>query len=273
MFMGVNREALVTVRARDGIDIGCWRSGDGPPLVVVHGTSADHGRWRTVLEPLAARFTVYAMDRRGRGASGDVEPYAIENEFDDVAAVVDSMPEPAHLLGHSYGAICSLEAARRTTNLRSLVLYEPPLPIGIAIVSEATQAKLDALNAAGDREGVLETFMREVVRVPESDLATLRSLPAWQARIAAAHTIPREESLEHTYRFDPEWVREIHVPVLLLQGGESPPFLVEPIRVLERMLPDVRVVVMPGQQHAAMDTGTELFLKAVLDFLTMQTMR
>jgi pimeloyl-ACP methyl ester carboxylesterase len=265
--MGANGETLVRVRAPDGIDIGCWRSGDGPPLVLVHGTSADHSRWRTVLDRLAARFTVYAMDRRGRGASGDVDPYAIEHEFDDVAAVVDSMPEPAHLLGHSYGAICSLEAAKRTAHLRSLVLYEPPLPGGIAIVSEATQARLDARNAAGDREGVLETFMREVVRVPESDLATLRSLPAWQARIAAAHTIPREERLERTYRFDPDSARQIRVPVLLLQGGQSPAFLVEAIRVLEHVLPDARVVVMPGQQHAAMDTGTELFLEAVLDFL------
>jgi pimeloyl-ACP methyl ester carboxylesterase len=267
MVVRANGETLVRVRTPDGVDIGCWRSGDGPPLVLVHGTSADHGRWRTVLEPLAERFTVVAMDRRGRGASGDAEPYAIENEFNDVAAVVDSMPKPVHLLGHSYGAICSLEAAKRTTNLRSLVLYEPPLPVGIAIVSDATQARLNALNAAGDREGVLETFMREVVRVPESDLAMLRSLPAWQARIAAAHTIPREEALERTYRFDPESVREIRVPVLLLQGGESPPFLVEPIRVLKQQLPDARVVVMPGQQHAAMDTGTELFLKSVLDFL------
>ena len=265
--MSPDGETLVTVRSPDGIDIGCWRSGVGPPLVLVHGTSADHGRWRTVLEPLAQRFTVYAVDRRGRGASGDAEPYAIENEFDDIAAVVESMPEPAHLIGHSYGAICSLEAAKRTTNLRSLVLYEPPIPIGIAIVSEATQARLDALNAAGDREGVLETFMREIVRVPESDLVTLRSLPAWQGRIAAAHTIPREERLERTYRFEPGSVRKIRVPVLLLQGGESPSFLVEPIRLLERELPNARVDVMPGQQHAAMDTGTELFLRSVLNFL------
>ena len=265
--MTTNPETLVTIRSRDGTEIGCWRCGQGAPLILVHGTSADHSRWRTVLEPLAARFTVYAMDRRGRGASGDVAPYSIEKEFDDVAAVVDSMPEPAHLLGHSYGAVCSLEAAKRTTHLRSLVLYEPPIPIGIEMVSPATQAKLDALDAAGNREGVVETFMREVVHVPEAGLAMLKSLPAWQARLAAAHTIPREEKMEHIYRLDFASIRGIEIPVLLLQGGDSPRFLVEPIQRLERELPNARVVVMPGQQHAAMDTGTELFVRAVLDFL------
>jgi pimeloyl-ACP methyl ester carboxylesterase len=71
------------VRSKDGTLIAFQKSGTGAPLVLVHGTSADHTRWAPVLPPLASRFTVYAMDRRGRGGSGDTDPYAIEREFED----------------------------------------------------------------------------------------------------------------------------------------------------------------------------------------------
>src|SRR5918994_4256030 len=100
-----------SVTSLDGTPIAYWRSGEGPPLVLVHGTSADHSRWAPVLPAFEERFTVYAVDRRGRGESGDSEDYSIEREFEDVAAVVDSIEAPVNLLGHSYGAVCSLEAA------------------------------------------------------------------------------------------------------------------------------------------------------------------
>ena len=77
-----------TVASADGTPIAVWRSGNGPPLVLVHGTAADHSRWAPVLPALAARFTVLAVDRRGRGASGDARDYALEREAEDVAAVI-----------------------------------------------------------------------------------------------------------------------------------------------------------------------------------------
>src|SRR5262245_15334434 len=101
------------VTSRDGTPIGYERSGQGPPLILVHGTTADHSRWAPVLPALSERFTVSAVDRRGRGASGDAPIYAIEREFEDVAALVDAVGGPVYLLGHSYGALCALEGARR----------------------------------------------------------------------------------------------------------------------------------------------------------------
>src|SRR5436190_5786548 len=124
-----------TFTSKDGTAIGCFVSGSGTPMVLVHGTSADHGRWAPIMPALERHFTVYACDRRGRGASGLGEPYAIEREFEDVAAVVDGIGGPVDLLGHSYGAICALEASRLTPHLRRLVLYEPPVPAGLPIYS------------------------------------------------------------------------------------------------------------------------------------------
>ncbi len=89
---------------------------------------------------------VYAVDRRGRGESGDGPNYTIEAEFEDVASVVDSIGDGTNLLGHSFGAVCSLEAALRTLHLRKLVLYEPPLPLpGITLYPEGSINRLQAL--------------------------------------------------------------------------------------------------------------------------------
>jgi len=253
--------------SRDGTQIACETDGAGPALVLIHGTAADHTRWAPVLPALRARFTVYACDRRGRGASGDGKSYAMEREFEDVASVVDGIDGPVDLLGHSYGALCSLEAATRAKNLRRLVLYEPPIPAGMPITPPGVIDRLQALLDAGDRDGVVWTFMREVPRVPRDQLDHMRSLPAWQARVGAAGTIPRELRAHDRYTFAPEKFRDVKMPVLLLLGGESPPFFRAALERVQEAIPSARLVVLQGQQHAAIDTAPELFAREVIAFL------
>jgi pimeloyl-ACP methyl ester carboxylesterase len=211
-----------SVTSKDGTPIAYWTSGNGPPLVLVHGTPADHTRWHPVLPAFEQHFSVCAVDRRGRGGSGDPEDdYAIEREFEDISAVVDSLGEPTILLGHSYGALCALEAALLTTNVRTLVLYEPGIEVaGEQIYPQEVIERLEALLEVGDREGVV-TFMREVAGLP----------------------------------------------TLLLSGGESPAALRKAAEAVEETLSDSRIVVMAGQGHAAMDTGTDLFQTEVLRFV------
>jgi pimeloyl-ACP methyl ester carboxylesterase len=95
----------------------------------------------------------------------------------------------------------------------------------------------------------------------------MRSLPAWEARRAAAHTIPREERANREYVFDPDRFRELRVPTLFLLGGDSPPLFSVAADAVRAALPDCRVAVMEGQRHAAMDTGTAVFTREVLGFL------
>lgn len=62
------------IKSKDGTWIAYARSGEGSPLVLVHGTSSDHmTAWPFVLPALEERCAVYAVDRRGRGKSGDSE--------------------------------------------------------------------------------------------------------------------------------------------------------------------------------------------------------
>jgi pimeloyl-ACP methyl ester carboxylesterase len=260
-------EQIETFTSRDGIPLAFIRSGQGPPLVLVHGTTADHARWAPVLPALEEHFTVYTLDRRGRAKSGDADDYAIELEFDDVATLVDFLPQPASLLGHSYGALCALEAAHRTHNLQKLVLYEPPIPTGIEVYPTEVVGRIQASIDAGDREGAVVTFFREIAKAPAHELEMLQSLPNWSARVAAAHTIPREMRGSDGYVFEPERFNDLSTPTLLLLGGDSPPFLKAATEAVHAALPNSRIAVLPGQQHTAMNTAPELFVDEVLQFL------
>jgi pimeloyl-ACP methyl ester carboxylesterase len=109
--------------------------------------------------------------------------------------------------------------------------------------------------------------MREVAGLPPDQVELLRSLPAWEARLDAAETIPREERASREYIFDPARFRDLDVPTLYLQGGDSSEPFKAAGEALRGALPDCRVAVMPGQRHAAMDTATDLFTAHVLNFL------
>jgi pimeloyl-ACP methyl ester carboxylesterase len=255
--------AMETLRSKDGTRIAYRRSGQGPPLVLVHGTAGDHTRWLPILPRLEERFTVIAVDRRGRGGSGDAEPYAIEREFDDVAAVVDAIGAPVALLGHSYGAVCALEASVLTGGLRALLLYEPPVPVGTPLYPPGLAERLEGMLALGEREAVVTTFMREVPRLPETEIALLQGLPSWPGRVAAAHTIPREIRFVERYRFEPARVAALRVPTVLFLGGDSPPVFRDATEVVRAAIPASRLVVFPGQQHTAMNTDPEMFVREV----------
>lgn len=258
---------METITSADGTTIAYERTGTGPPLVLVHGTTADHTRWDPVRPDFEREFTVYAIDRRGRGESGDADEYDIEREFEDVTTVVDAIDEPVILLGHSYGALCSLEAALRTNNLRKLVLYEPPILVGDHdLRSEEVFTEMEALLNDGENERALVLFLRDIVEMPPSEIDSLRSAPNWPSRVAAANTVYREASAPGEYEFDAARFASLTASTLLLSGSESSPFLKDATDTLDAALPDSRVVILDGQGHVAMNTAPERFVDEVLSF-------
>ena len=101
----------------DGTSLAWFRTGlaGGPPLLLIHGATADHTTFRVVGPLFAATHDVFAMDRRGRGASGDRtgrHPYAIEREYEDVATVLETIAaetgRQVDVVGHSYGGRVAL---------------------------------------------------------------------------------------------------------------------------------------------------------------------
>lgn len=267
------QSSRVDVPSSDGTRIATFVSGSGRPLVLVPGTTSDHTTWRLVGPLLSQEVAVWAVDRRGRGASGDDPDYALAKEYDDVAAVVERAAAdfggPVDLLGHSYGGNVSFGAAALTSSIRRLVLYEGwPVPdVADRTVDPDQLAGMDRLLDQGRREEMLVEFYRHVMKGSEEEIALIRGAPTWPARVASAHTVPRECRAFGEQGLDPAMAARITVPVLLLVGSDSPDDIKADPDVVASALPDARIVELPGQQHVAQLTAPDLLARTVLDFL------
>jgi pimeloyl-ACP methyl ester carboxylesterase len=251
------------VTSDDGTTIAGTVSGQGPPIVLVHGTSGSDFSWVRVRPYVEARLTVYTMQRRGRGRSGDAPAYSLAREAEDVAAVVDSVGEPVTLVGHSFGGNCCLEASLLTTGVRRLVLYEPAVALP---VDEELFGRIDALVASGSREAAVETFLSEVAGLSADEITMVRSSPTWKERVDAAHTLGREERAGAAQAITPKRFAAMAVPTLLLTGSESEPEYRRSIDRLASLLRDCTIHVLEGQGHAANMTAPGLLAAELISF-------
>jgi pimeloyl-ACP methyl ester carboxylesterase len=254
----------ITITSVDGTPLSARVSGSGPPLVLVHGTATDKESWGFVVPHLEPHHTVWCYDRRGRGESGDAAQYDANLEAADVRAVVAAAGDDVHLLGHSYGAYCCLDAAAQQLPLRSLILYE--VPAHQARRDEAVQRALARL-AERDDEGALSIFLLEVVGFSDDELALVRSLPdVWNPMLDMTPTVQRETTVLARRRWDARRYAAIDPPVLYLTGAltESPVYL-SPAEVVDAF-PQARHVALEGQRHIAMATGPQVLAETILDF-------
>ena len=269
---GVRRDII----SDDGTPIAAFSSGDGPPLVLVHGATGDHTTWRSVGPTLARSFAIHAVDRRGRGASGDAPDYAIEREYEDLAAVAAAIAaeagSPVDVVGHSYGGRIALGASLLTPSIGRLVVYEgapsPSSDVGGYRPSGVERRIADYI-AAGDRDAALETFMREIVRMPPDDLEAFRAGPTWPIRAAAVGTTLRELEGEASPAASLEALASVRVPVLQLLGGDSAAPFRDATQALDARLRNGRVEIIAGARHAAHHTHVEAFVSAVTSFLRL----
>jgi pimeloyl-ACP methyl ester carboxylesterase len=262
------------VTGADGVRIGLLTAGSGPGLLLVHGGMGTLNSWRRVWGALAARRRVTAMDRRGRGSSGDADTYGLTSEYADVAAVaaalVDSHGGPVDVVGHSIGATCVLGAAAGGAPFRRICVYEPPGP-------QATQdgwpERVAAMVAEGQVGRAAFTFLTEIVGLTRGQVEALRDAPGGRDVLPiVAKTLPREaRALAATDLTG--LARRVRQPVLLLVGTASPPWAGEITRELAAALPAATVTELPGVGHEALDSAPDLFVAEVSRFLGDETPR
>lgn len=254
------------VRSADGTAIGFVELGSGPPLVIAHGSVSTAEHWLAVAMHLADRFTCHVMDRCGRGRSGDHPEHAIEREAEDIRAVLEAAGPGAHLLGHSYGAICTLEAARMAPPTR-LVLYEPPLHIR-ATQANALATELGERIESGAREEALVHFLRQGPEIPDPEIDVLRRTPIWQQMVAVIHTVPREGRAIARIDADLERYRQLAMPVLLLVGRLSSKDLQDASIRLADVLADTHTLWLEDQAHVANLVAPDLVARGIAGFLS-----
>jgi pimeloyl-ACP methyl ester carboxylesterase len=215
------------------------------------------------------------MDRRGRGDSGDGAgaPYAIEREYEDVAAVAEAIARrtgapAADVAGHSYGGRVALGASLATEAIRRIVVYEgAPVPPGTTYRPPGLVEDVRAALEAGDNETALATFLQGVVGLSDEALEAYRRDSVWPARVAAAPTILREIEAEAGAGASIEALGRATEPVLLLLGSESrSPFRIGTDALAAR-LPRARIEVIKGAAHAAHHTHVREFVARIEQFL------
>ena len=256
------------VTSRDGTRISFIRLGVGPAVVFVHGSLSKGTDWLGVANRLSSRFTCFLMDRRGHGHSqAGATSFCIDREYDDVVAVLAAAGRDANLVGHSYGAICCLGAATRTS-VRRLALYEAPLPIGGPVAGDY----LDPYRRAVEEERLddaLEIGLKRFVRVPDAYISAIRSSTAWSRLSSQTPTWLRELEAIDLLESNADAYAGISCPTLLLTGSESPkhPYR-DATSALEEKLPDVRVASLPGQRHMAMRGAPDMLAQHISEFLS-----
>ncbi len=258
--------------SRDGAEIACGLDGQGPALLMIHGTGDTHLGWRRLQPLLAPHFTLYLMDRRGRGLSGDREAYALEREWEDVAAIIDSIREPVNVFAHSFGAMCALEGALLAKNIRRLCVYEPSVNRNAGNAKrEFTIDEMARLAALDDRDAVVELHLRNIINVPDETIVKQRAnQAAWTARLAMAHTMPRElQALRH-YRFDAGRFSGLAMPVRVLLGEKSVGHGPETARLLTEAVHSSELVRLESQGHFAMLSAPELLAQKLIEFFSRQ---
>jgi len=239
------------VPSADGTILAVHPAGHGPGLVLVGGALCDHSGMQSIVPLLTPRFTVYAYDRRGRGASGDGPEYAVARELEDLAAVVDYAGPEAAVYGHSSGAMLALEAAADGLAMAWLVVYEPPYIVdgGRPRPSPDLPDRLEAMIAADQKDRAVRTFLREGSAVPEAQIDQLSRTPRWPGLLNLARSVSYDARVAGQCVLPAERFAAIRTPTVVLCGRASPAWLRAGAEALAAALPDARLRTLGGQRQ------------------------
>lgn len=243
--------------SKDGTSIAYTSIGQGPALILVDGAlcyraSGPNG---PLAEQLSPYFTVYTYDRRGRGDSNEVKPYAIEREVEDIAALIEEAGGSAYLYGISSGAALALEAAKRISSVKKLVVYEAPFVVDESRlpVPDDYASTFDKLLAANRRSAAVKHFMRKGVGLPAIAMVMMPLMPAWSKLKAVAHTLPYDTLLTERFQqakpLPSDYWLSVNIPTLVIYGGKSPAWMQNGMKTLAKALPQADLHVLRGETH------------------------
>lgn len=235
----------------DGTSIAYETSGAGPAVILVSGAMSTGGTLAPLAVPLADRFRVVTYDRRGRGESGDTQPYAVEREVEDLAALIEAVGGEAALCGVSSGGALVLEAAASGLPVRQVAVYEVPFADfvegGAAQRSEYTANLTEAL-AQGRRGDAVELFLR-LTGMAEQMIQGARQSPMWPGMETIAPSLAYDDAVLGGGMVPRERLASIGVPVLSVAGGASPAWMREAARAVAEAVPEGTYRSLAGQTH------------------------
>ena len=259
------------VRSKDSTAIAFDKQGDGPALILVDGamSTRSSGSNPELASLLAQQLTVYSYDRRGRGDSGDTKPYAVEREIEDIEALIGDAGGSAFLFGQSSGGCLALEATVKLGDrVKKLAMYEAPYnddPAAQKVWREYIKNLTDAL--AADRRGDAVALFMALVGLPAARIEEVRHAPFWAGMEAVAPTLAYDHTaiMGKDASIPTERAARVHVPTLVMNGGNGAPFMFETAKALSKTIPGAKLRTLEGQTH---EVHPEALAPVLVEFFT-----
>jgi pimeloyl-ACP methyl ester carboxylesterase len=246
--------------SKDGTEIAFEKVGSGPVVILVNGAMSYRRAFDTTLEQLAELlskdFTVYDYDRRGRGESGNTEPFTKVREIEDIQALIEDAGGEAMLVGFSSGGAVTLETTAVTLGVTKAFVYEVPF-----IVDDSRQPLDDyeghttKLVAEGKLDELIEYFITVVAGIPAEFVGGIKQDQVmWERMRAIAPTIPHDAAFMSEFMkgkpLPAGYWSKVKVPVLVGDGGASPAWLHNAAEALAEALPNASRETFEGQTHS-----------------------
>jgi pimeloyl-ACP methyl ester carboxylesterase len=260
--------------SKDGTSIAYDQSGKGPAVILVASALSDRSDTVKLAALLSEHFTVINYDRRGRGESGDTQPYTVEREVEDIEALIDETGGSAFLFGSSSGAVLALEAANKLRGkVKKLFMYEPPFiiddsypPVPDDLINQITE-----LVSAGRRNDAVKLFFTKGMGVPAFAVTMMSLLmPGWSKRTRMAHTLAYDFTiLAGTQTGKPlpakRW-GSTTTPTLVMVGGKSETFFHNGAKALAGVLPNAQYRSLKDQDHGSVVMAPKAIAPVLVEF-------
>ena len=245
------------VKSNDGTSIALTKIGSGPVLILIDGALChrNFGPNKALAELLKSKFTVITYDRRGRGESGDTQPYTIQKEIEDLDAIIQHVGHPVDVYGISSGAALALEAANAGLPINKVAVYEAPF-----IVDDTRKPvpndyfdNLQSFDQRGQKGKVVSYFMQKGIGLPGFVVFMMKCMPVWKKMKGIAHTILYDTSILGDKLFGKPLSKRhwsgINSKVLVIAGSKSPLWTQNAMKQLSSVLSDAQHKSLKGQNH------------------------
>lgn len=248
---------MATLTSKDGTRIAYTKVGHGPAIILVNGALGHRNLngEKELSALLGKQFKVLYYDRRGRGESEETEPYSVQAEIDDVAALIREAGGKAFLHGTSAGAALALRAAAKlgSEKIIKLSLYEPPYDAYVKNGKnsfEEVAKEIKRFVHAG-KPGDAVTFFFESIGTPAEVIQGMKKSTAWDATEKLGHTLVYDFEILGGGTIPFDVARSISMPAQVLNGDQSFDFMHSAADMLAKNIPNARRKTLKGQTHQA----------------------